>query len=149
MAFHISGIHHIGLTVRDIKRSFEWYTKMFDLFPGPVNRGSGEALSDALQVKDAELEFSMVAIGGTRIEFLQYLNPVGKDFDRTNGDVGSTHICIQVSDMDAAYAELQAKGAVFNAPPITLTDGDLVGSQWAYFRDPDGIQLEIWESPAT
>ena len=80
MAFHISGIHHIGLTVRDIKRSFEWYTKMFDLFPGPVNRGSGEALSDALQVKDAELEFSMVAIGGTRIEFLQYLNPVGNDF---------------------------------------------------------------------
>ena len=148
MAFQLTGIHHIGLTVRDINRSFEWYTKMFDLSPGPVNHGSGQKLSEALQVKDVELSFSMVSIGGTRIEFLQYHNPVGKDFDRTNGDVGSTHICIQVTNMDAAYAELQAKGAVFNAPPITLTDGDLAGSKWAYFRDPDGIQLEIWESPA-
>ncbi len=148
MTFQITGIHHIGLTVRDIKRSFEWYSKMFDLVPGHVNHGSGPVLSEALQVKDAEVSFSMLSVGGTRIEFLQYHNPLGKDFDRTNGDVGSTHICIQVPNLDAAIADLKAKGAVFNAPPITLTDGDLVGSKWAYFRDPDGIQLEVWESPA-
>ena len=147
MAFQITGVHHIGLTVRDITRSFAWYQKMFDLVPGAVNRGSGPALSEALQVEGAELSFSMLSIGGTRIEFLQYHSPEGKDFDRTNGDVGSTHICLQVPSMDVAFADLTAKGAVFNAPPITLTDGDLVGSKWAYFRDPDGIQLEIWESP--
>ena len=45
----------------------------------------------------------------------------------------------------SAYDDLQARGAVFNGPPVTLTDGDLAGSQWAYLRDPDGIQLEIWQ----
>lgn len=148
MTFQITGVHHVGLTVRDIKRSLEWYVKMFDLAPDPVNHGSGPELSRALQVEGADISFSMVSLGSTRIEFLQYHQPAGKDFDRTNGDVGSTHICIQVPDLDAAFADLQAKGAVFNASPITLTDGALVGSKWAYFRDPDGIQLEIWESPA-
>ena len=146
MAFTITGVHHIGLTVRDIRASFDWYTRMFDLTPGPINEGSGEALSKALQVDDASLAFSMIAIGSTRIEFLEYRNPRGRDFDRTNGDVGSSHVCIEVNDAAAAYADLQAKGAVFNAPPITLTDGDLAGSTWAYLRDPDGIQLEIWQS---
>lgn len=148
MPFTVTGVHHIGLTVRDITASFEWYTRMFNLTPGPINHGEGETLSNALQVDGAELSFSMISIGSTRIEFLQYHKPKGKDWDRTNGDTGSSHVCLQVDDLDAAYAELIEKGAVFNAPPITLTDGDLAGSKWAYLRDPDGIQLEIWESPA-
>jgi len=149
MAIKPTGVHHVGITVRDMQRSFKWYSEMFDLEPGAVSQGSGEPLSTSLQVKDAELSFSMIAIGNTRIEFLQYHNPPGKDFDRTNGDVGSAHVCLEVTDVDQAYRELTEKGAVFNAPPITLTDGAFAGSKWAYLRDPDGIQLEIWESPAS
>ena len=120
---------------------------MFDLQPGPVNHGKGTELSDAVQLEGTELSFSMIDIGGARIEFLEYRNPRGKDFDLTNGDVGATHICFQVDDMDAAYNTLLERGAVFNAPPVTLTDGDFAGARWAYLRDPDGIQLEIRQSP--
>ncbi len=148
MAFTVQGLHHIGLTVSDMQASFAWYSRMFGLEGGPVNHGEGEELSRALQVDGAALSFSMIDIGGTRIEFLQYHSPEGLPFDRRNADVGSAHLCLQVSDMDAAYAELTEKGAVFNAPPVTLTDGDLAGSRWAYLRDPDGIQLEIWQTPA-
>lgn len=146
MGFTISGVHHVGITVRDMQRSLDWYRRMFDLEPGPVSHGEGQQLSESLQVGGAELSFAMIRIGGTRIEFLQYHQPTGRDFDRTNGDVGSAHVCLEVSDIAAAYADLTAKGAVFNAPPITLTDGAFAGSTWAYLRDPDGIQLEIWQS---
>ncbi len=146
MSFQVTGVHHVGLTVRDMSRTLEWYRRMFDLEAGAVSHGAGRALSDSLQVPDAELSFAMVQIGGTRVEFLQYHRPEGRDFDRTNGDVGSAHVCLEVSDIEAAYADLTAKGAVFNAPPITLTDGVFAGSTWAYLRDPDGIQLEIWQS---
>jgi catechol 2,3-dioxygenase-like lactoylglutathione lyase family enzyme len=149
MSFKVQGVHHIGITVRDMKRSFEWYSKMFDLKPGPVNHGQGQELSDAVQVEGAELSFSMIEIGGTCIEFLEYHNLRGKDFDLKNGDVGATHICLQIDDMDSAYETLLSRGAVFNAPPVTLTEGELAGSRWAYLRDPDGIQLEIWDSPAS
>lgn len=147
MAFKVEGVHHIGITVRDIKKSFDWYSKMFDLQPGPINYGEGQDLSNAVQLENAELTFAMIEIGSTRIEFLQYHNPPGKDFSLTNGDVGATHICLQVDDMDSAYSTLLERGAVFNAPPVTLTDGQFAGSTWAYLRDPDGIQLEIWAWP--
>jgi catechol 2,3-dioxygenase-like lactoylglutathione lyase family enzyme len=148
MTFNVKGVHHFGITVRDMKRSFDWYSTMFGLQPGPVNHSEGTALSDAVQLEGTELSFSMIDIGGTRIEFLEYHNPRGKDFDLTNGDVGATHICFQVDDMDVAYNTLIERGAVFNAPPVTLTDGDRAVSRWAYLRDPDGIQLEIWASLA-
>jgi catechol 2,3-dioxygenase-like lactoylglutathione lyase family enzyme len=120
---------------------------MFDLTPGPVSEGSGEALSRSVQVDDAQLSFSMIVIGNTRLEFLEY-HPSGRDFDRGNGDIGSAHVCLEVSNLDDAYRDLIDKGAIFNAPPVTLNSGALVGSKWAYLRDPDGIQLEIWETPS-
>lgn len=149
MPFTLTGVHHVGLTVRDIAASVAWYSRVFGLSAGPVNHGEGEALGAALQVPGAVLSFSMIQIGSTRIEFLQYHQPPGDDFDRTNGDVGSAHICFEVDDLDRAYRELEEKGAVFNAPPNEITEGVLAGSRWAYLRDPDGIQLEIWQTPAT
>ena len=147
MSFQVQGLHHIGLTVRDIKKSFEWYSHMFGLQPGPLNQASGEGLSKGGQLPDVSLTFSFLDIGTTRIEFLQYHSPEGRDFVLRNCDVGATHICLQVDNMESAYSTLEQRGAVFNAPPVTLTEGDLAGSQWAYLRDPDGIQLEIWSWP--
>ena len=147
MSFQVQGLHHIGLTVRDIKKSFDWYSHMFGLKPGPLNQASGEGLSKGVQLPDVSLTFSFLGIGTTRIEFLQYHSPEGRDFVLRNCDVGATHICLQVDNMESAYSTLEQRGAVFNAPPVTLTEGDLAGSQWAYLRDPDGIQLEIWAWP--
>lgn len=147
MSFQVQGVHHIGLTVSNIKQSFDWYTKMFDLKPGPLNHVSGEGLSNGVQLENVQLTFSMVEIGSTRIEFLQYHSPESIPFSLRNCDIGATHVCLQVDDMDTAFAELTEKGAIFNAPPVTLTEGDLAGSKWAYLRDPDGIQLEIWAWP--
>lgn len=148
MTFTLTGVHHVGLTVRDIAASVAWYQQVFGLTAGPVNHGEGEALSTALQVPGAVLSFSMIQVGSTRIEFLQYHEPPGKGFDRTNGDIGSAHVCFEVNDIDAAYQELQSRGAVFSSTPNQLTEGALTGSRWAYLRDPDGIQLEIWQSPS-
>lgn len=147
MPFTITGLHHIGVTVRDIPISLAWYARMFDLSAGPMIHGEGEALGKALQVPGAVLSFSLIQIGRTRLEFLQYHEPPGADFDRTNGDVGSSHVCFEVDDIDVAYRELLEKGAVFNAPPDEITEGELAGTRWAYLRDPDGIQLEIMQSP--
>jgi len=147
MTFVLDGVHHVGITVRDLEASRAWYSDMFGLPPGPVNHGAGPELARGVQVPDARLTFSMLTVGSTRIEFLEYQEPVGEDFDRRNCDVGAAHVCFEVDDLDAAVAELSAKGAVFSSPPNTIDEGPLAGSRWAYFRDPDGIQLELWQSP--
>ncbi|WP_449282032.1 VOC family protein [Leucobacter sp.] len=147
MPFTVEGVHHIGITVRNMKRSFEWYRTMFGLEPGPVNHNEGAALEAGVEVPGAVLDYSMIEIGSTRIEFLEYAEPEGDDFALRNCDVGAAHICLQVDDMDEAYRTLTERGAVFNAPPVRLEDGALAGSQWAYLRDPDGVQLELWQWP--
>lgn len=145
MAFVTEGVHHVGVTVSDLPRSLEWYSRIFGFEPGPVHHGAGADLERGVQVPGAELSFCMVRVGNVNVEFLQYHRPEGKAWDRANGDVGSAHICFVVDDMRAAYDDLRSRGAVFNGPPVTLTEGELAGSQWAYLRDPDGIQLEIWQ----
>lgn len=147
MSFTIEGVHHIGITVRDMQRSFEWYSRMFGLEPGPITHNEGDDLAAGVEVPGAALDFSMVEIGSVRIEFLEYSVPEGEDFSLRNCDVGATHLCLQVDDMDEAYRVLIERGAVFNAPPVALTEGPLAGSQWAYLRDPDGVQLELWQWP--
>jgi catechol 2,3-dioxygenase-like lactoylglutathione lyase family enzyme len=147
MSFTLQGVHHVGLTVSDMKRSFEWYSRMFGVVPGPVNHGSGPDLERGVGVEGATLTFSMIDIGNVNLEFLEYSHPDGKPFDTRNCDIGATHVCFRVDDMESAYSTLVERGAVFSGPPVTLTDGPLAGSRWAYLRDPDGIQLEIWQDP--
>lgn len=49
-------------------------------------------------------------------------------------------LALAVDNVDAAYAEMTAKGVTFVAPP---TDHPEWGIRTAHFRDPDGLLLEI------
>lgn len=49
-------------------------------------------------------------------------------------------LALAVENVDAAYAELTAKGVTFVAPP---TDRPEWGLRTAHFRDPDGLLLEL------
>lgn len=53
----------------------------------------------------------------------------------------NTVLILSVDDVDAAYARLKAKGAVFVAPP---QDRETWGIRAVHFRDPDGNLLEIY-----
>lgn len=47
--------------------------------------------------------------------------------DRTTGDVGSAHICVEVDDIAAAYNDLTARARSLPCAAITLTDGAFAG----------------------
>ncbi|WP_336662305.1 VOC family protein [Leucobacter sp. USHLN154] len=147
MAFVVEGVHHVGITVRSMQRSFEWYSRMFGFEPGPVNHNEGPDLEAGVQVPGAVLDYSMIRIGSVNVEFLEYAEPDGEEHSPRNCDIGATHLCLQVDDLEEAYRVLQERGAVFNAPPVELTEGALAGSRWAYLRDPDNVQLELWQYP--
>ncbi len=52
-----------------------------------------------------------------------------------------SELCIRVPDCSAAYEVLRSRGASFITPPF---DGS--GEVRAFFHDPDGHLLEIWEA---
>jgi catechol 2,3-dioxygenase-like lactoylglutathione lyase family enzyme len=58
--------------------------------------------------------------------------------------VGAAHLAFVVGDIQAAYEELTAEGVEFLSEPNT----DRYGERWVYFRDPDGITVELMQPNA-
>jgi catechol 2,3-dioxygenase-like lactoylglutathione lyase family enzyme len=144
----IIGMHHLGLTVTNLERSLEYYRRMFGLEPEFVATGDGEELSQAVGVPEAKLTFAFLRLGNGTVELLEYDNDRQTQYGLRNSDVGAPHLCFDVADIDAAYEELLARGADFYSAPLRITDGPLAGCAFAYFRDPDGLTLEIFQKAA-
>jgi catechol 2,3-dioxygenase-like lactoylglutathione lyase family enzyme len=138
-------LHHVGLTVFDLDRSLAFYCNMFELArPGVVNV-TGPEIGRSVGVDRARLRIAFLQLAGVKLELLEYLDPEQRVYERRNSDVGAAHVCFRVSDIDAAYADLAAKGAEFISEPLRITDGRHAGRAIVYLRDPDGITLELLE----
>jgi catechol 2,3-dioxygenase-like lactoylglutathione lyase family enzyme len=141
----IGRVHHVGLTVKDLNKSLEWYGRMFGVEPVFVTYAEGDELATAVGVPRARLNFAFLRFGETDVELLSYDNDRDDTFDRRNCDVGAPHLCILVDDINVSYLELKAKGVEFFAEPLHIEGGPLDGCWFVYFRDPDGITLELFE----
>ncbi|MFG1624177.1 VOC family protein [Kribbella sp. NPDC049227] len=139
-------MHHVGITVRDLEASLAWYERMFGLKPEFIAHGTGPELSAAVGVPDTKLRFAFLRFGSCVVELLHYDNDREDTFDRSNADVGSAHVCIDVPDLQAAYDDLRGKGVEFLAPPLHIDDGPLEGCAFVYFKDPNGVTLELFQS---
>jgi catechol 2,3-dioxygenase-like lactoylglutathione lyase family enzyme len=142
----ISAFNHVGLTVSDLGRSLAFYKDMFGLEPEFIAHGDGAELSRAVGVPGTVLRFAFLRVNDAVVELLEYKDVGDKTFGRRNCDVGSAHVCIDVPDIQEAYRELSGKGVEFLAEPLHINEGPLAGCSFAYFRDPDGITLEIFEN---
>jgi len=139
----IGDVHHVGITVRDMDESLQWYERVFDVKPEFIAPGSGDDLAKAVGVPNCSLRFAFLRFGSCVVELLHYDNEREDTFDRSNADVGSTHVCIEVTDLRKTYDELRAKGVEFLAPPLHIDDGPLAGGSFVYFKDPNGVTLEL------
>lgn len=145
-------VHHIGIPVRDLDRSLEFYKGLAAAVdPDSIIEFEvwGEALSAHVGLADAEIRIAFLPVGNNNIELLQYRNPSGRADVRANCDIGSVHVCFEVEDINAAYEALTERGVAFAAPPFTYGPeyGRIEGFTFAYFKDPDGTQLELLQLP--
>ena len=131
------GIHHLRLTVTDIKRSREFYTQLlgFDVAvdsPPPDDPGADAAYP--------------VLWGGcvmVRGDLLLGLRPVAPTGDRFNEDrVGLDHLSFNVgsrAELEDAVKLFDERGVPHG--PIKALEG--FGILVLPFRDPDNIQVEL------
>jgi catechol 2,3-dioxygenase-like lactoylglutathione lyase family enzyme len=144
----ITGAHHFGLTVANLERTLAYYKEMFGIEPEFVATGDGDELSRTVGVPGAKLAFAFLRVGSGTVELVEYANERRTRYESSNCDVGAPHLCFDVPDIDVAYRELRDKGADFYSEPLRITDGPLAGCAFAYFRDPDGLTLEIFQAAA-
>lgn len=140
----IRGIHHTAISTGDLKRAVAFYRDVLG-FEIVMETGwpVGNPLADSLTaLVGSSAEVVLMKAGNAMFELFEYASPKPKEADpnRPVNDHGLTHICLDVTDIDAEYERLVAAGMRFHCPPI---DYGLVKT--TYGRDPDGNVIEIQE----
>ena len=89
------------------------------------------------QIPGKEVYF--INLGGTTLE----MSGVEAQATGEPPACGLVHMAFEVDDVDQTYEELKAKGVEFFITPRNAGDIRL-----AFFKDPDGNQLELFRSPS-
>jgi catechol 2,3-dioxygenase-like lactoylglutathione lyase family enzyme len=106
----IGVLHHVGITVRDLEESLAWYEHVFGVSREFIAEGSGPELSAGVNVPDAKLRSAFLRFHDVVVELLCYDNPREEHNRRSNADVGSAHVCIDVPDIANSYADPESQG---------------------------------------
>ena len=139
----VKRVDHVSYTVSDIDRSVDFYSK-FGYRPVNRSAASGPELDVAVATENADMEIQVMRRpDGGMLELISYVRQPSERAAR-NSVVGAAHLAFVVGDIQAAYEELTADGVEFLSEPNT----DRYGEKWVYFRDPDGITVELMQPEA-
>jgi catechol 2,3-dioxygenase-like lactoylglutathione lyase family enzyme len=149
---HIQGVHSIGITVSDLDRSIEFYSKVLSFEKVSDMEVWGEEYERLYGVFGLRMRVVTLRLGQELLELTEFLVPRGRPMPRDSrgNDHWFQHIAIIATDMDRAYDWLR-KHKVEHAStgPQRLPDWNknAGGIRAFYFKDPDGHFLELLQFP--
>src|SRR6267142_2814605 len=149
----IDGVDAIGITVSDMDRALDFYSKVLTFEKVSDTEVAGENYEHLQGVFGLRMRVVRMRLGDEFIELTEYLAPKGRPIpvDSRSNDRWFQHIAIIVSDMDKAYARLrQNKVEHASSGPQRLPDWNknAAGISAFYFKDPDGHPVEVLQFPA-
>lgn len=148
----VRAVDSIGMTVSDMDRSVEFFSKVLSFEKVSDAEVIGDQYEHLQGVFGLRMRVVKLKLGGEFIELTEYLAPRGRPIpvDSRSNDRWFQHIAIITSDMERAYQWLR-KNKVEHAStgPQRLPDWNknAGGIKAFYFKDPDGHALEILQFP--
>ena len=145
----IRGVHHVAVATGDLDRLVAFYCDQLGFTL--LKQGSWEAGSASVDrivgLKDSAARTAVLRAGNLYLELFQYQSPPGRpgEPDRPASDPGYTHVCLDVTDLDAEYERLSAAGMRFHSPPPPASEMRRGDIRATYGRDPDGNVIELQE----
>src|SRR3989475_4352745 len=148
----VQGVDAIGITVTDMDRAVDFYSKVLTFEKVSDTEVAGENYEHLEGVFGLRMRVVRMRLGDEFIELTEYLVPKGRPIpiDSRSNDRWFQHIAIIVSDMDKAYAQLrQAKVEHASSGPQRLPDWNknAAGISAFYFKDPDEHPVEVLQFP--
>lgn len=133
----IRGLHHAGISVRDLDRSIEFYRKLGLEVVQQVAFG-GDAMDRITRLTGTRGRAAMLRADALYLELFEFEAPQPRQVPRAVCDHGISHFCIEVTDVHAAFERLKSMGVEFHCEPQVF--GSAVAT---YARDPDGNVIEL------
>jgi catechol 2,3-dioxygenase-like lactoylglutathione lyase family enzyme len=148
----VDGVDAVGITVSDMDRAVDFYTKVLTFEKVSDVEVNGENYEHLEGVFGLRMRVVRMKLGDEYIELTEYLAPKGRPIlvDSRSNDRWFQHIAIIVSDMDKAYAWLrQNKVEQASSGPQRLPDWNknAAGISAFYFKDPDEHPVEVLQFP--
>ena len=126
---NIRSIHHIAILTDDYEKSKRFYTEVL---------GFG-IIRETYRAERKSFKLDLAIAGLYQIELFSF-----PDF-RERGSYpeakGLRHLAFAIDDVDAAAAELKAKGV----PVEPVRIDELTRKRFVFFTDPNGQPLELYE----
>lgn len=125
----LNGIHHIAIICSNYRVSKAFYTEILGL----------EILMETYREQRSSYKLDLKLPNGGQIELFSFPNAPERV---SNPEAqGLRHLAFSVDSVADAVKYLQSHGV--ESEPIR-TD-ELTGKQFTFFRDPDGLPLELYE----
>lgn len=142
------GVVHSGITVSSLEKSIPFYRDVLELElvkEEPVRKSRGSKLG----VPGAVIKIAVFAIPNSNatLELIEYKEPRSPNTYGANVNaLGQVHIAFRVKDIEEKIAHMRKHGMSFVSDDYeVITDGPLKGWKWIYFKDPDGVNMELIE----
>lgn len=131
----LTAVHHVALLVSDYQKSREFYVDKlgFRIVRENFRKERGDYKLD-LELNGVELEIFAPAEKDPEHK----LHPERQNFPEA---YGLRHLAFTVGDIEKTVAELQEKG--IEMEPIRVDE--FSGGKFTFFKDPDGLPLELHE----
>ena len=141
----VTGFHHTGVTVQDMDRMLRFYTEELGLEVFHDLQSTAPAEGDHTGIPGARRRLVFVGFPDDhQIELVQYLDPPASEGHLDRHQLGSSHICFRVDDLEETCATLQKRGVAFLTDPyFREIDGRRVGV--VYAQDPELNWIEFIE----
>ena len=147
----VERIYHVGLTVSDLDRSIAFYRDILGLeFQGEIFM-AGEETDRLFRMKDTKARVAYLngskAIEAPPIELIQFVDNKVKKVKGNLFTTSISEVCFYTDDIDSVYKTLiENHVECLSEPQYFDFRADGFGESRAfYFRDPDGIILEMMQ----
>lgn len=139
----ITGIDHVGITVRSLDASLAFYRDLLGL--RVIEISGEEDASKIVGIPGTRIRVADLDTGDGRVfELLEYVAAKGPALQQQPNRAGCAHVALRVNDIGAVLARLASAGYHPDGTP-TLITGAVAweGATVVYLRDPDGAVLEL------
>ena len=139
MAFKVLQVDHIGIGVTDLAATKEFYKNALGIAHLPEDE----------VVEEQKVKVSFFPCGDAELEFLESTapdGPIAKAIEKNGGKNLVQHIALRVDNVEAAIADLMAKGVeMLDKAPRYGAGGAKIA--FLHPKSTGGILIEICEHP--
>lgn len=138
----IRGVHHIGLQTKNFEKMCKFYKEAF----GFVEVGDEMSWSDSeigdkvVGLKGSAARGTVMRVNNLYLDIWEYFSPPARNTEPARPcDIGFTHLCFEVTDIEDEFERLRNLGMRFTIE----TPADYGFVKTCYGRDPDGNYIEL------